>query len=297
MTALPLAARIRSLHVYPVKSCRGIDLAAAQLAERGLAWDRHWMVVDPAGRFLTQRTQPRLACIGTALNDDGVLLRVDGQPPLTLPFGAAGADAADLVTVRVWDDTVSAAHCGAAAEAWISRALGTPARLVRAIAATQRQPAPRWRGALDAPVNFPDGFPILVCNAASLEDLAARLPQPAALPMDRFRPNVVLEGIAPWAEDQVQRMQTDDVALRLAKPCTRCVITSRDQSSGEPGSDPLPALRKFRFDRELKGVTFGWNALIESGAGASLRAGETVRLQPRVPPATPEPPQSAARAR
>jgi uncharacterized protein YcbX len=296
MTALPLAARIRSLHVYPVKSCRGIDLATAQLAERGLAWDRYWMIVDPAGRFLTQRTQPRLACVSTAFTAGGVELQVAGQAPLTLPFDG-GDDTAATASVRVWDDTVQAAPCGAAADAWISRALGTAAHVVRATAATQRQPAPRWRGELAAPVSFADGFPLLVCNAASLEDLAARLPQPAALPMDRFRPNVVLEGIAAWAEDQVQGMQTDRVALRLAKPCTRCVITSRDQSSGEPGSDPLPALRKFRFDRELKGVTFGWNALIESGAGASLRAGETVRLQPRVPPATPEPPQSAARAR
>jgi hypothetical protein len=291
MTALPLAARIRSLHVYPVKSCRGIDLDAAQLGERGLAWDRHWMIVDPAGRFVTQRTQPRLACIGTSLDDHGLVLRVDGQPPLTLPLDAARAAAADIVTVRVWDDTVSAAHCGTAADAWISRALGTDARLVRATAATQRQPSPRWRGALAAPVNFPDGFPLLVCNAASLEDLAARLPQPAVLPMDRFRPNVVLEGIAPWAEDQVQGIETGGALLRLAKPCTRCVITSRDQRSGEPGSDPLPALRQFRFDRELKGVTFGWNAVIESGAGATLRVGAPVRLLPRVLPEMPAQPQ------
>jgi hypothetical protein len=294
MTALPLAARIRSLHVYPVKSCRGIDLDAAQLAQRGLAWDRSWMIVDQAGRFLTQRTQPRLACISTALDDDGLVLRVDGQPPLTLPFDAVGTEAADLVTVRIWDDTVSAAHCGAATEAWLSRALGTPARLVRATPATQRQPAARWRGALDAPVNFPDGFPILVCNAASLDDLTARLPQPAALPMDRFRPNVVLEGLAAWAEDQVGELQTEAVTLRLAKPCTRCVITSRDQRSGDAGVDPLPTLRQFRFDRELKGVTFGWNAVIEAGAGATLRVGEAVRLRPRVPrvpQATTAPPQ------
>jgi uncharacterized protein YcbX len=289
MTALPLAARIRSLHVYPVKSCRGIDLAAAQLTARGLAWDRQWMIVDAAGRFLTQRTQPRLACISTAFAAGGVVLEVAGQAPLTLPFDS-GDDPAATASVRVWDDTVLAAPCGAAADAWISHALGTAARLVRATAATQRQPAPRWRGELAAPVNFADGFPLLVCNAASLEDLAARLPQPAALPMDRFRPNVVLEDLAPWAEDQVEGLRTDTLALRLAKPCTRCVITSRDQRSGEPGSDPLPALRQFRFDRELKGVTFGWNALVESGAGATMRVGEIVRLRLRARQAQPAAP-------
>lgn len=288
MTELPLAARIRSLHVYPVKSCRGIDLREAPLAERGLAWDRCWMVVDLAGRFLTQRTQPRLACISTGFSDSGVVLQVTGQEPLTLPF-EYGASTAQAATVRVWDDTVHAVHCDAAADEWISRALGTTARLVRATAVTQRQPAPRWRGTLPAAVNFPDGFPILVCNAASLDDLAARMTPPAALPMNRFRPNVVLEGIEPWAEDQVLELQTDDVTLRLVKPCTRCVITSRDQASGEPGSDPLPALRQFRFDRELKGVTFGWNAVIVSGERAMLRVDQSVRLRPRVPPASPAP--------
>lgn len=290
MPAPLLAARIRSLHVYPVKSCRGIDLDAAQLAHRGLAQDRRWMVVDPAGRFLTQRTHPRLARIVPALHGDVLLLHHEGQSPLRLA-ATHGASAASVVTVQVWNDRVSALDCGPQASRWISEALQCPARLVQASDATQRQPDVRWRGELDAPVAFADGFPLLVCNAASLEDLAARLPPGSALPMERFRPNVVLEGLPAWAEDQCSALQTDAATLQLVKPCTRCSITSRDQRSGEAGTDPLPTLRQFRFDRELKGVTFGWNAVIATGAGATLRAGEAVRLRPRVPQATTAPPQ------
>jgi uncharacterized protein YcbX len=280
-----LAARIRSLHVYPVKSCRGIDLQEARLAARGLAWDRQWMAVDAAGRFLTQRTHPQMARVETALEAAAMVLTAVDHPPLRLPY-ADVADAPGKMTVRVWDDKVLAADCGADAAAWISAVLATPARLVRATDATQRQPAPRWRGDIEAPVNFPDGFPLLVCNAASLDDLLERLPQPASLPMDRFRPNIVLEGLTPWAEDAVRELELPDARLRLAKPCTRCVIPSRDQRSGEPGTDPLPALRGFRFDRELKGVTFGWNAVITAGVGATLRVGQSVRLLPRAPQPT-----------
>lgn len=281
-----LAARIRSLHVYPVKSCRGIDLTEAPLVARGFTRDRQWMVVDARGRFVTQRTHPQLATVATALHADGLQLSASGQPALTVPWQAGMADGA-VSTVVVWNDAVLAQDCGDAAAAWFSDLLGTPARLVRATEATRRQPAERWRGTIEAPVNFPDGFPLLVCNSASLADLAARLPEP--LPMNRFRPNIVIEGLPAWREDEVLELIGEQVTLRLAKPCTRCVITTRDQQTGAAGSDPLPALRQFRYDRELKGVTFGWNALITSGVGATLRVGDELRLRLREPPATPAP--------
>jgi uncharacterized protein YcbX len=279
-----LAARVRSLYVYPVKSCRGIDLTEAPLAARGFAWDRHWMVVDARGRFVTQRIYPQLATVATALHRDGLQLSVSGGSSLTLPWHAGTADGPKS-TVVVWNDSVLAQDCGDAAAAWFSELLGTPARLVRATEATRRQPAERWRGSIEAPVDFSDGFPLLVCSSESLADLAARLPEP--LPMNRFRPNIVIEGLPAWREDEVLEIATDEVALRLAKPCTRCVITTRDQQTGAAGSDPLPALRRFRYDRELKGVTFGWNALITSGVGATLRVGDALRLRLREPPATP----------
>jgi len=289
MTAPPLVARIRSLHVYPVKSCRGIDLAAAPLAARGLAWDRQWMVVNGEGRFLTQRTHPQLATVAVAITHDQLLLEAGGRAPLAVSL-AAGAASTAVRTVTVWKDAVLAEDCGDAAAAWFTRLLGTAARLVRATEATDRQPEPRWRGTIAAPVNFADGFPLLVCNAASLDDLAARLRQPAELPMNRFRPNVVVEGLPAWREDSVFELANDDVTLRLAKPCTRCVITTRDQHSGAAGSDPLPVLRELRYDRELKGVTFGWNAVFEHGVGATLRVGQELRLRLRAPPGPPEMP-------
>lgn len=286
MAIQTLAARVRSLHVYPVKSCRGIDLTEAPLVARGFAWDRQWMVVDARGRFVTQRTHPQLATVATALHGDGLHLSTSGRAALTLPWQERTEDGPQC-TVVVWNDSVLAMDCGDAAAAWFSDLLGTPARLVRATESTRRQPAERWRGTVDAPVNFSDGFPLLVCSIASLADLAARLPEP--LPMNRFRPNIVIEGLPAWREDDVLDIATGEVTLRLAKPCTRCVITTRDQHSGAAGSDPLPALRRFRYDRDLKGVTFGWNALITSGVGATLRAGDELRLRLREPPATPAP--------
>lgn len=289
MPAPTLAARIRSLHVYPVKSCRGIDLARAQLGARGLAADRQWMVVDARDRFLTQRTHPQLATISVQLSNGQLRLSADGRPPFVLADEADGAPNPTTRAVTVWNDSVAAQDCGDAAAAWFTGVLGTPARLVRAIESTQRQPAERWRGAVHAPLNFPDGFPLLVCNSASLADLAARLPQPATLPMNRFRPNVVIDGLPAWREDDVLELGTAEATLRLVKPCTRCVVTTRDQQTGSAGSDPLPVLRRMRYDRELKGVTFGWNAVIAAGVGATLEVGQELRLRLRAPPETPAP--------
>jgi uncharacterized protein YcbX len=162
---------------------------------------------------------------------------------------------------------------GVDACAWVSQAAGTEAALlVRAGSFTERQPAGPWRGDRLAPVNFPDAYPLLVCSQASLDDLNGRLPAP--LPMTRFRPNVVVEGLPPYAEDDIEELRFGEVRLRLVKACTRCSTTTIDQESGETSGDPLVALRRYRFDRALRGVTFGQNALVIAGLGAALGAGE-----------------------
>src|SRR5690606_10482621 len=129
----------------------------------------------------------------------------------------------------------------------------------------------KYTGEVVAPVAFPDGYPVLVCNSASLADLNARMPE--AIPMGRFRPNIVLSGLPAFAEDRIDTVQIGPVTLRLVKPSTRCVITSTDQLTGERTTNPLPVLRKFRFNRELLGVTFGENAIITSGVGQSIVRG------------------------
>lgn len=255
-----MRARVVSLHRYPVKSGRAIDLESARLGRHGLQHDRSWLVVDARDRFITQRTHPALALLEAwPAEDGGLRLTHPVAGSLTLPPAPALTPTDAQRSVRVWSREVPAMDCGPEAAAFASRIVGAPARIVAAIDAT-----------------FPDGYPLLICNAASLADLAARLPAP--IPMSRFRPNIVVEGWEPWAEDGVRVLRIGAARLRLVKACTRCVITSRDQQTGEPGVDPLPVLRGFRWDPALKGVTFGWNAEVSAGAGAMLRVGDEVEV-------------------
>ena len=177
----------------------------------------------------------------------------------------------------------SASTRGRAASAWVSAALGQAVRLVRVRADSAAPREPEVRGRAAAPMGLPDGFPMLVCNQASLDDLNAALPAP--IPMERFRPNIVLEGLPPWAEDHIDTVTVGALTLRLVKPCTRCAIPSIDQRTGERSTDPLPVLRPFRFDRELLGITFGENAVIVAGAGCEIaRAVPRESVSSRAPP-------------
>jgi uncharacterized protein YcbX len=262
--------QLRGLHLYPVKSCHRIELERATVGERGLQGDREWMVTDSTGRFLTQRTHPALARIRPSYTDTALLLHHPGRAPLTLP--RTPDEHWPRRRVRVWDDEVDAAIASTEACNWVSEAVGTEALLVRAGRFTERQPSGPWRGDRHAPVNFPDAYPLLVCNQASLEDLNGRLPEP--LPMSRFRPNLVIDGLPPYAEDEVAELRFGALRLALVKACTRCSTTTIDQDSGEPSGNPLAVLRTYRFDRALRGVTFGQNALMADGVGTTLEVGD-----------------------
>jgi uncharacterized protein len=258
---------VQELNIYPVKSCRGIARQSVKVRPTGFEWDRQWMVVDSTDTFITQRTHPRLATIEPALSPDALMLNAEGLGALGVPLGHEGPP----VTVRVWNDVCVAADQGDEASAWLSEALGDAVRLVRVGVQMDRMANARYAGPDPAPVTFVDGYPILVCNRASLDDLNARMPAP--IPMARFRPNLVLEGLAPFAEDRIAALRIGDVTLRLVKPSVRCIITSTDQRSGERSTNPLPVLRKFRFSRELMGVTFGENAVIAAGVGGTITLG------------------------
>jgi uncharacterized protein len=173
--------------------------------------------------------------------------------------------------VRVHRDACVGLDEGDAAAEWASHIAREPARLVRAPAQVERFANPAFAGSVPAPMGFADGFPVLVCNQASLDDLNTRLPE--RIPMERFRPNVVIEGLPAWAEDRIDALTVDGVTLRLVKPCTRCTIPSIDQQSGEPAIDPAPVLRRFRFDKRLHGVTFGENAVIASAQQREIARG------------------------
>lgn len=267
-----MQATITGLFVYPVKSAHGIERARVPLTARGLEWDRQWMIVNPRGMFLTQRSHPHLARLVPEVRDEALVLSFPGLAPLVVPLNLRGTPA----NVRVWDDACVGLDAGTEAAEWVSRAIGEPLRLVRATPEMGRNANAKFAGATPAPLGFPDGYPILVCNEASLEDLNARLPRP--VPMDRFRPNLVLRGLPAWAEDRIDTLAFGAVTLRLVKPCTRCTIPSIDQETGQPSTDPGPALKQFRFSRELLGVMFGENAVIVSGVGNILETGAAAQV-------------------
>ncbi len=263
---------LQELNVYPLKSARGITRPSVRLSATGLEWDRHWMVVREDGTFLTQRTHPRLASIATRLTSEALLLDGEGRETLVLPLEPQG----ERQPVRIWKDLCEGLDQGDAAAQWVSAVLDEPVRVVRAPPAPRRLASPEFTGNQPAPLAFPDGYPVLMCSRASLEDLNRRLPE--ALPMERFRPNLVIEGLPPFAEDRIATIQIGAVTLRLVKPCTRCIIPSTDQRTGVRGFDPLPVLRTFRFDPTLRGVTFGENAVIVAGIGATLERGAECRV-------------------
>jgi hypothetical protein len=218
------------------------------------------MIVSPDGRFITQREEPRLALVGTALQEDHLELSAPGLPKLVVPLQRSVRGAS--VEVTVWRDRVQAFDEGHAAANWLGEHLRRDVRLVRFDDARSRPTDPAWSHGLAGTSAFADGYPVLVLSRASLDDLNSRLPSP--LPVDRFRPNVCLDGCAPYAEDTIGALESEHARLRIVKPCTRCVITTTDQSTGAPqGDEPLRTLTTYRWDGTLRGVTFGQNAIVE----------------------------------
>jgi uncharacterized protein len=261
---------IAALHVYPVKSCRGIALTQAELTPRGLRHDREWMVITPEGRFLSQRELPRLALIAPGITGQELQLQAPGAGSIAVALDAGAGPSRE---VTVWDDAVLARDEGDAVARWLTDFLQRPVRLVRFDPSRRRATDPVWSAGRPGESAFSDGYPVLVLSRASLSDLNARLPQP--LPLDRFRPNLVLDGCDPYAEDSLRVLQSGPVALRLVKPCTRCIITTTDQATAErAGEEPLRTLRSYRFNSELRGVTFGQNAIVENIG--TLRVGDAI---------------------
>ncbi len=233
-------------------------------------------MVDAHGRFMTQRELPRLATVQAQLRGDTLHLSAPAQPLLPVNAAINGSSR----RVRIWQDECAADDCGDAAAQWLTTCLGQPLRLVRFDQRAQRPSSRQWTGEFSAVNQFSDGFPLLVANSASLADLNARMQH--ALPMERFRPNLVLDGLAAWEEDHILELRRGAVRLRLVKPCTRCIITTTDQLSGVRDTDePLRTLRGFRYDQELRGVCFAWNAIIIAGVGATLAVGEQFEIVER----------------
>lgn len=285
-------AKISQLNVYPIKSCAGIALESARLTEHGLEHDRDWMLVDPEGRFLTQRTLPRLALVTPELAGGELIVRAPGATPLHTPIDPAELRQASRRRVTVWLSQLPALDAGDAAASWFSSFLGTPARLVRFDPEAERIASRDWTGEIVAPVRFADGFPLLVIGEASLEALNARLVAKGvdAIPMNRFRPNLVLSGTDAYEEDYFESLRTrgpgGGAELRFVKPCTRCPMPTIDQLTGAPDSrwpnEPTDTLLAYRGNSRVNGaVTFGENAVVIEGAGTTLTIGDDVDVELR----------------
>ena len=260
---------LRALQLYPIKAIAGITLDVAAVELRGLRGDRCWLLVDADGRFLSQRELPALGAIEAALQPGGLMVTAAGMPPLALsqPTGV------DRIAVTVWSDTVQALLAEPAANQWFSTLLGQAVRAVFMDAAATRPLDPACSLAGDE-VSFADGFPLLIANESSLADLNARIGEPLA--MARFRPNLVINGAEPWAEDGWRRLRIGAIEMDLVKPCSRCQVTTLDPSSGvpHPHQEPLRTLARFR--KQNGKVMFGVNA-IARGTG-ELRCGQPVEV-------------------
>lgn len=258
---------LSGLYVYPLKSAAGIGLERASLERRGISGDRRWMVVDPEGTFLSQRGHPRLALVRAEPVDGGLRLSAPDRPSLSV---ATPESSADPWTVTVWGDAVRAAPAAPEADAWLSAHLGTAVRLVHMPATSHRPVDPAYAVHEDDEVTFVDGYPVLLTSEASLADLDARMAAP--LPMDRFRPSLVVSGAPAWSEDRWRRIRIGQAVLRLVKPCGRCVTTTVDQQTAARGKEPLATLAGFRRHPETGTACFGWNAIPERTGSLAVGA-------------------------
>jgi uncharacterized protein len=238
---------VTDLYRYPVKSCRGERLPAASVEPWGLAGDRRWMIVDPGGEVVTAREYPRLVLVTPVLAADGsIRLTGPAMPDVTVCVPLGG----ELIPVAVWESKLLATLASAAADAWLSQVVGEPVRLVYLDDPMRRRPDPAYSHDSDR-VSFADGYPLLLTVESSLGALneliaAGPLAPEGPLPMRRFRPNVVVAGASPWAEDGWRRLRIGDVVFRSVKGCGRCVLTTIDPDTAVKGKEPIATLARCR---------------------------------------------------
>ncbi|MGD2117948.1 MAG: MOSC domain-containing protein [Chromatiales bacterium] len=260
--------QLTQLRIYPVKSLRGISLTEADIDARGLQWDRHWMLVDGEGKFMSQRRLPAMALISTAFAADGVTLSANGHADLLLPFENSSTQ---HMPVEIWQDKLDAPLVGQYADDWLRAVLDADVHLVSMPTDQVRPVDPDFAATTDQ-TGFSDGFPFLLIGQASLDDLNNRLDEP--LPMTRFRPNLVVDTAEAFAEDNWQLIRIGDVEFRVVKPCSRCIITTVNPDTGERGAEPLKTLGRYR--RHDNKVFFGQN-LIHNSTG-HLRVCDAVQV-------------------
>lgn len=274
--------KISEINIYPIKSLKGISVKSALVEERGLQYDRRWMLTDREGMFFTQREIPKMATIAVAVESGELRVESESHGSMSVPFEP---DMGERGRVTVWNSVCNAEIYNGQVSEWFSDVLGTNCQLVYMPDTSRRGINPRFNLG-DEVVSFADGYPLMVIGEGSLADLNSRLEAP--LPMNRFRPNLVVSDIEAFAEDKWQRVRIGEAEFRSTKPCERCVMTTVEQASGEfAGKEPLKTLATYRMAKDVipdryealgvgaNAVLFGQNLIAET-PGATISVGDEI---------------------
>lgn len=262
--------KLSELNIYPVKSLGGISLSEAEVTDRGLKYDRRWMIVDGDEKFLTQRTHPQMALLKTKINHNKLILshKTKDIPPLVIPINSK---ITETTIVNIWDELVTALLVGKYADEWLSDVLDCRCRMVFMPEETERF-VNRSYAAQNEIVSFADAFPFLIIGQSSLDDLNSRLKE--KVPMNRFRPNFVFNAGKPYEEDNWKKFKIGEVIFEAVKPCSRCVTTTIDQENAAKTDEPLKTLSSYRMINNK--VMFGMN-LIHDGIGI-VHVGDEIEI-------------------
>ncbi|GAB2904111.1 MOSC domain-containing protein [Paralcaligenes ginsengisoli] len=282
-----MSISVLSLHSYPVKSCAGLAHETAPITAAGMPFDRNWVIVDQHGIFMTQRSYARMALIQPGLDADCLSLSAPGMPAIAIALRSTDP-APTQVPVRIWSSDTLGYDEGDSPAQWLSQFLNLPCRLLRvhpqAARIASKKHVDAWLGKHkhwepDFPARhqfaFADGFPFLVANQASLDELNQQLQEKgqAPVPMNRFRPNIVVQGLAPFEEDYLGGMRIGSLAFAFVKACARCPIPNIDQATALSAAEPGLTLAAHRSFEE--GVLFGVNAVV-AGPSSQLSTGDYV---------------------
>lgn len=251
--------QLQDIYIYPIKSLGGIRLEESKLEERGLKFDRRWMLVDKEGMFLSQRTFPEMALLQVEVGEESLVVfhKKDNVHRIQVPF----LPQSDIFkSVQIWEDEVIGQIVGEKVSKWFSGILGMECDLVIMPESTERKLSPKY-AVNNESVGFADAMPYLLIGQASLDGLNSKLEK--AVPMDRFRPNLVFSGGLPFEDDAWDKIKIGEAEFKITKPCARCVMTTVNQETAEKGKEPLKTLATFRtFDNK---VMFGQNMLLLKG--------------------------------
>jgi uncharacterized protein len=251
--------KLQDIYVYPIKSLGGIRLDEAEVQERGLKYDRRWMLVDKEGIFFTQRKNENMALIQVELEKEGlrVFLKKDPSIRILVPYELRSDHE---LSVEIWDDRVNAQIVDEKISAWFTKQLGMPCDLVVMPESSDRK-LPSKYTVNGETVSFADSMPYLIIGQSALDDLNTRLKEP--VPMERFRPNFVFSGGDPFAEDEGATVHIGDCSFKITKPCARCIMVTIDQDTGIKGKEPLKTLATYRMKKNK--ILFGQNMILLSG--------------------------------